>query len=223
MTPARLKEPLSMTDLPPEPWQLIAADIFGPLPTGQKILVLKCLHSKWPEIKIFLHHQSTHAQAVIAAMKKMFSILGIPDVIRTDNGPPFCSASFRDFAKMAGFHHQKVSPLWPQANGQAEAFMKCLGKVIRAAVIEKKDWSRELDKFLQDKVREFNSRAMGKAKAYADGKNHAKPHQFSMGDRVLVRQRKVNKFSPYYDPQPFHISPGWQIILKVREKSFFPS
>ena len=80
-----------MTPLPPEPWQLVAADIFGPIPSGEKLLVLKCLRSKWPEVAIFLHQQSTNAEGVIAAMEKMFLTHGIPDEVRSDNGPPFNS------------------------------------------------------------------------------------------------------------------------------------
>ena len=48
------QEPLRKTPLPPLPWQLVAADIFGPLPGGEKVLVLKCLRSKWPEFTGFL-------------------------------------------------------------------------------------------------------------------------------------------------------------------------
>lgn len=247
-TPGRSKEPLVMTELPPEPWQLVAADIFGPLPTGQKILVLKCLRSKWPEIKIFLRTQRTDASSVIQAMEKMFAVHGVPDTVRTDNGPPFNSKSFKEYSRRAGFQTQRVTPLWPQANGQAEAFMKCLGKVIRTAIIEKKDWSRELDRFLMAyratphpstgqspaalmypnrrfktllpsgqhpshdnakndaSVKAHNDRAMQKAKTYADIKSHAKPHSFSIGDRVLVKQQKKNKFSSYFDPNPFMIT-----------------
>ena len=119
-----------MTPLPAEPWQLVAADIFGPLPSGEKVLVLKCLRSKWPEVSIFLRNQSTNAEGVISAMEKLFAIHGIPDVIRTDNGPPFNSGAFKQFSRKFGFRTQKVTPLWPEANGQAESFMKCLGKII---------------------------------------------------------------------------------------------
>ena len=148
VTPCSRREPLQMTPLPAEPWQLVAADIFGPLPSGEKILVLKCLRSKWPEVCVFLRNQATNAEGVISAMERLFSIHGIPDVIRTDNGPPFNSNAYKKFSKRFGFQTQKVTPLWPEANGQAEAFMKCLGKVIRTAHIENKDWKSALNSFL---------------------------------------------------------------------------
>ena len=148
VTSTKQREPLQMTPLPPEPWQLVAADIFGPLPSGEKVLVLKCLRSKWPEIGIFLRNQSTNADSVIAAMEKMFAVHGIPDVVRTDNGPPFNSKAFKQFSKKVGFQTQKVTPLWPEANGQAEAFMKCLGKIVRTAHIENRDWKVAVDRFL---------------------------------------------------------------------------
>ena len=148
VTPGTRREPLQMTPLPAEPWQLVAADIFGPLPSGEKILVLKCLRSKWPEVCIFLRGQATNAEGVISAMEKLFSVHGIPDTIRTDNGPPFNSSSYKQFSKQYGFQTQKVTPLWPEANGQAESFMKCLGKVIRTTHVEGRDWKKALNSFL---------------------------------------------------------------------------
>ena len=46
VTPEIHREPLQMTPLPNEPWETVAADIFGPLPNGDKVLVVKCLRSK---------------------------------------------------------------------------------------------------------------------------------------------------------------------------------
>lgn len=267
VTPGSRREPLQMTPLPAEPWQLVAADIFGPLPSGEKILVLKCLRSKWPEVCIFLRNQATNADGVISAMEKLFAIHGIPDVIRTDNGPPFNSATYKQFSRNYGFQTQKVTPLWPEANGQAESFMKCLGKVIRTAHIENKDWKKALNSFLMayratphpstgvtpadllypgrrfktllpchasnnvDKasVRDFNNRAMAQSKAYQDRKRNARLCTLALGDTVLVRQRKRNKITPYYDPAPYTViavkgsmvtaeRKGCQI---VRNSSFF--
>ena len=90
-------------------------------------MVLKCLQSKLPEIKVFLNNQSTNSESVIVAMEKMFAIHGIPDAICSDNGPPFNSNDFKNFVKRSDFHCQKVTTLWPEANGQADEFMKCLG------------------------------------------------------------------------------------------------
>ena len=148
VTPETHREPLQMTPLPNEPWETVAADIFGPLPNGDKILVAKCLRSKWPEVKIFSRSQSMNANGVISAMEAMFASHGIPDVIRTDNGPPFNSKCFREFSHRFGFQHQKVTPLWPEANGQVEAFMKCLGKVARTALVEGRPFKMALNEFL---------------------------------------------------------------------------
>lgn len=241
--PLQCKQPLQMSELPAEPWQTIAADLFGPLPSGEKILVLKCLRSKWPELKIFLRHQATNAENVINAMEKIFSSHGILTEIVTDNGPPFSSKAFAEFARNSGFHHRKITPLWPQANGQAENFMKNLGKAIRVAILEKKDWGKSLDNFLatyratphpatgyapatllrpgqpfktrlpaapasvSNQQLEQNFRmATEKAKTYADKRAHAKPSPLKVGDAVLVKQQKTNKFSTPFNASPLMVT-----------------
>ena len=40
------------------------------------------------------------------------------------------------------------TPLWPQANGNAESIMKPIGKVIKTATLEGKNWRQELQRFL---------------------------------------------------------------------------
>lgn len=53
-------------------------------------------------------------------------MFGIPSVLKTDNGPPFNSSVFTQFADYLGFCH--ITPLWPQANATEERFMCTLGK-----------------------------------------------------------------------------------------------
>lgn len=43
---------------------------------------------------------------VIGKMKAQIARHGIPDVIETDNGPPFNSGEFRDFAEKYEFEHR---------------------------------------------------------------------------------------------------------------------
>ena len=79
--------------------------------------------------------------------EKLFAFVGVPKVLKTDNGPPFNGKIFRDFMDSYGIVHRKVTPEHPQANGQAESFMKNVGKVIRGAIAEGKDWRHELNMF----------------------------------------------------------------------------
>ena len=50
--------------------------------------------------------------------------------------------------KSLGITHVTSTPLWPQGNATAEAFMKPLGKVIRTALLEKHKWKQERNRFL---------------------------------------------------------------------------
>ena len=72
---------------------------------------------------------------------------GILEEIISGNGPPFDSADLGDYMKRKGKHH-RVTPLWPQANGEAESFMRPLGKAIKAAKIKEKTRGKELNEFL---------------------------------------------------------------------------
>ena len=52
-------------------------------------------------------------------------------------------------AKYLGFHHGKVQPLWPRANGEAERLVLNLEKCVQTAVVEGKSWKQGLCKFLR--------------------------------------------------------------------------
>ena len=66
----------------------------------------------------------------------------------SDNGPPFTSKQFANFLKNRGINHRRVTPLWPQANGEAERFMRPLKKTIQTAHLEKKNIVTEVGNFL---------------------------------------------------------------------------
>ena len=42
----------------------------------------------------------------------------------------------KEYTQENGIFHQKITPLWPQANGEAENFMKPLTKAIRSSHAE---------------------------------------------------------------------------------------
>ena len=139
-------EPLKMSPMPETPWQNLSMDFCGPLSTGEYLLVIIDEHSRYPVVEIV---HSVSANTVIPIVDKVLSTFGRPDVIKTDNGSPFNSTAFEKYAENSGFKHRRITPLWPRANAQAEAFNKPMMKAIRTAIVEKKSWKQELHKFLR--------------------------------------------------------------------------
>ena len=84
-------EPLQMSDMPQGPWQKVHADFYGPLPSGEYLLVVIDRYSRYPEVEIV---RSTKASCVIPKFDKIFSTHGIPISMTTDNGPPFNGAEY---------------------------------------------------------------------------------------------------------------------------------
>ncbi len=144
--PAQKLEPLCMTTLPKCPWTEVSIDFAGPFPCGNYLLVVIDDFSRYPEVEIV---SSTSARATIPKLDAIFARQGIPEVVKTDNGPPFQGKEFVAFAKYCGFHHRKITPLWPRANGEAERFMRTVNKSIKTANAEGKNWKQELFKFLR--------------------------------------------------------------------------
>ena len=139
-------ELLNMTLLPNAPWEEVAVDFVGPFPSGERLLVAVDEFSRFLEVEIVT---STSAKAVIPKLDSIFSRQGVPVVLKSDNGPPFNSSEFRQFANYLGFEHRKVTPYWPKANGEVERFMRTLEKAIRAAHIEEGNWKQALYTFLR--------------------------------------------------------------------------
>ena len=81
-------------------------------------------------------------------MDRIFATHGIPRKIRTDNGPPFNGDEFKRYMEALGIEWRTSTPLWPQANGNTESIMKPIGKVIKTATLEGKNWRQELQRFL---------------------------------------------------------------------------
>ncbi|XP_061877148.1 uncharacterized protein K02A2.6-like isoform X1 [Entelurus aequoreus] len=146
-TPVTRTEPLKMSKLPESPWHSVSADFYGPLPSGEYLMVIVDDYTRYPVVDI-LHAISS--SVVIPRMDNIFSMFGIPRVVKTDNGPPFNGSQFSQFAQHMGFHHRKITPLWPQANATAERFMRTIGKVIRIAPMQGIPWKQQINIFLRE-------------------------------------------------------------------------
>ena len=130
-----------MITLPSAPWKEIAVDFAGPFPSGDYIVVVVDEFSPFPEVELLT---STSAKAVVSKLDAIFSRQGVPDILKSGNGPPFNGHEFKNFADYVGFKHRKITPLWPKANGEAERLVQTFEKNIRIAHIEGKNWKQEL-------------------------------------------------------------------------------
>ena len=91
------------------------------MPSGEYFMVVICDYCRYPVVEKF---NSVAAQAVIPLLERIFGLFSIPNVVKTDNGSPFNSHTFSEFAAQLGFKHRKITPLHPKTNRTAEAFIK---------------------------------------------------------------------------------------------------
>jgi len=71
-------------------------------------------------VEVAAMQKTTKSSEAIRALKSIFARHGIPEQVRSDNGPHVDSAEFSCFAKKWGFKHSKSSPRFPQANREVE-------------------------------------------------------------------------------------------------------
>ena len=144
-TPVNVKEPLIMSDLPTRPFEETSID-FATV-EGELVLLLIDDYSRYPIIEPV---SSTSASCVIPKLDQMFAMFGTPDVLRSDNGPPFNGNDFERFSKIMGFRHRRVTPRWPQGNAEVERMVQTLKKYVKTAKAEGSPWKKGLQAFLRN-------------------------------------------------------------------------
>ena len=145
VTPVDTTPPVKTTPMPTKPWRDLAVDLMGPLPTGESLLVTVDYYSRWIEVDVV---RNTASSVIIKCLEKHFTRHGIPETLRTDNGPNVVSHEVEEFLDELGIKHKRTIPLWPRANGQVERQNRSLLKAMRAAQAEGKPWQQELQKYL---------------------------------------------------------------------------
>jgi len=206
---------LKMSLLPPESWHTVHIDFCGPFPSDEHLFVVIDAYCHYPEVEIV---HSTSAATIIPKMDKIFATHGIPSVVESDNGHAQKSMEEN------GIQNCRITPLWPQANSEAENFMKLMTKAIRLARVEGQAWKKHLHKFLLNSPHCTTKFSPAKLLFNRKIKNKL-PHISSNNkpiadDLVLVRQRKQNKFSTPYNPSPFRVvrKKGFMITAQLNGK-----
>ena len=138
------QEPLKMTELLSGPWEHMAIDFKGSLPSGDFLLAVIDEYSRFDETKIT---KSTSMKSAIPKLDKIFSSFGIPLKVKSDNGSPFNCGDFDKHAKFLGYIHQLITLAYPQANGLVENSNRMIGKALCTANVKHKNWKQELYHF----------------------------------------------------------------------------
>ena len=125
--------------LPPQ-WEItvqIAIDFGGPYPGGHYNLVAIDKRTRYTEVTY-----TTSSKPTQAKLKRMFGHHGIPQRVDSDNGLPFNSEEFAQFAAHEGFVHHRITPEHPRANREAERFMQTLNRTEQIAHLQGKHASQ---------------------------------------------------------------------------------
>lgn len=140
------RAPLQPLPIITEPFRRIAMDIVGPLERSsagyQYILVISDYATRYPEA---FPLRTITTPKIIHALVQLFSRVGIPDEILTDQGTNFTSRLMAQFRRQLGISGLKTSPYHPQTDGLVERFNRTLKGMLRKFVADTgRDWDRWL-------------------------------------------------------------------------------
>ncbi|CAM4532736.1 unnamed protein product [Lepidochelys kempii] len=146
---ARDKGEAALRPLPiiEEPFQKVAMDIVGPLSrttrSGKKyILVVVDFATRYPEA---VPLASIEADTVADALLTIFSRVGFPKEVLTDQGSNFISALLRCLWEKCGVRHDWASVYHPQSNGLVERFNGTLKMMLKTFMNQHpQDWDKYL-------------------------------------------------------------------------------
>ncbi len=92
--------------------------------------------------------RSVDAATVATALMSMFTRLGVPDEILTDQGSNFLSTLMEELYRLLGVKHIRTSPYHPQTNGAVERFHGTLKQMMRKFLGDKRGWDTLFPIFL---------------------------------------------------------------------------
>ena len=129
----------------------VAVDLIGPLdPVTERgnryILTIVDLATRYPEA---IALPRIEAERVAEALVEVFSRLGVPSEMLSDNGSQFVSGVMKEVARILGVRQLYTTPYHPMANGACERFNGTLKQMLRRMCQERPaDWDRYLPALL---------------------------------------------------------------------------
>ena len=220
-------EPLKHTEFPSQPWQDLAADLMGPLPSGEYVFVVVDYCSRYFEVDIL---KSVTSATLIGSLERIFCTHGLPQSLKTDNGPPFTSEEFGTFLKTNGIQHRTSTPLWPQANGEVERQNRSLLKALKIAQAEKKNLKVEMMKFLTAyRTTPHSSTGVSPAKLLFNREIRSKIPELTKSEYIIdseardrdaeMKQRRTDYADERRGAQENSLAPGDHVLVEQRKEN----
>ena len=111
-------------------------DIVGPLPhsrSGNRYILVVCDYAtRYPEA---MPLRNIDAEHVAEELVKMFSRVGIPNEILTDQGSNFMSQLLAELYRLLHIQPIRTSPYHPQTDGLVERFNQTLKSMLRKTAV----------------------------------------------------------------------------------------
>ena len=130
-----VRAPLVPLPITTQPFSRIAMDIVGPLPRSRRgnryVLVVCDYANRYPEAVAL---RSIDAETIAEELVTIFSRVGIPQEILTDQGANFTSHLLTELYRMLHVRPIRTTPYHPQTDGLVERFNQTLKHMLRKSV-----------------------------------------------------------------------------------------
>ncbi|KAJ8050336.1 hypothetical protein HOLleu_03495 [Holothuria leucospilota] len=145
------KVPLGSTPLIEEPFQRIAVDLVGPIkPSSARghryILVIVDYAARYPDA---IPLKTIGTETVTEGLLDVFSRVGIPKEILTDQGTQFVSNLMKEVSRLLSIRRLVTTPYHDMCNGLVEKFNGTIKAMLKKMCEEKpQDWDRFISPLL---------------------------------------------------------------------------
>ena len=141
------KAPLQRMPIMKEPFQRVAVDLVGPIvPCSERghryIITVVDYASRYPEAEAM---KNIDAITVSEALVNIFSRVGFPKEILTDQGTQFMSQIMKEVNRLLSIKQLRTTAWHPMCNGLVERFNGTLKTILKRMCAESpKQWDRYL-------------------------------------------------------------------------------
>ena len=127
-----------------EAWQRVHID-HAHVPGIGLLLIVVDAFSGWPEA---VQVSDKSAKTTIRILRSIFSRLGVPKTLVSDNAPEFCDGEMQAWLQRIGCSVMRTPPYHPQSNGCVERMVQTVKRGLRAFTAHRGNFEAYLAKLL---------------------------------------------------------------------------